>query len=168
MSLANDQNCAISEMLKMPTQMKKATPTYGTPRRDRQREQLDAGDEEERHADEQLHAVDARRRTSRRAGTNAISTSAWPAAAYDADFGAAAEQDQRLAHDLDDRIADEEQEDVEEHQDRRRAFARVHLGEERQRAIQPGFPGRGLPSGARRPPSVDVLSVNDHGAGDRL
>src|SRR5207244_8593519 len=30
MSLANDQNCATSEMLKMPTQMKNATPTYGT------------------------------------------------------------------------------------------------------------------------------------------
>ena len=30
MSFANDQNCATSEMLKMPTQMKKATPTYGT------------------------------------------------------------------------------------------------------------------------------------------
>ena len=29
MSLANDQNCAMSEMLKMPTQMKNATPTYG-------------------------------------------------------------------------------------------------------------------------------------------
>jgi hypothetical protein len=27
--LANDQNCATSEMLKMPTQTKKATPTYG-------------------------------------------------------------------------------------------------------------------------------------------
>jgi hypothetical protein len=29
MSLANDQNCATSDMLKMPTQMKNATPTYG-------------------------------------------------------------------------------------------------------------------------------------------
>jgi hypothetical protein len=28
--LANDQNCATSEMLKMPTQTKNATPTYGT------------------------------------------------------------------------------------------------------------------------------------------
>jgi hypothetical protein len=31
MSLANDQNCATSDMLKMPTQMKKATPTNGMP-----------------------------------------------------------------------------------------------------------------------------------------
>ena len=30
MSFANDQNWATSEMLKMPTQMKKATPTKGT------------------------------------------------------------------------------------------------------------------------------------------
>ena len=30
MSLANDQNCATSDMLKMPTQTKNATPTYGT------------------------------------------------------------------------------------------------------------------------------------------
>src|SRR4029077_20968621 len=29
MSLANDQNCATSEILKMPTQMKNTTPTYG-------------------------------------------------------------------------------------------------------------------------------------------
>src|SRR5204862_1155700 len=29
-SFANDQNCATSDMLKIPTQMKKATPTYGT------------------------------------------------------------------------------------------------------------------------------------------
>jgi hypothetical protein len=28
--VANDQNWAMSEMLKMPTQTKKATPTYGT------------------------------------------------------------------------------------------------------------------------------------------
>src|SRR5437773_1056966 len=30
MSLAKDQNCATSDMLKMPTQMENATPTYGT------------------------------------------------------------------------------------------------------------------------------------------
>ena len=29
MSLANDQNCATSDTLKMPTQTKNATPTYG-------------------------------------------------------------------------------------------------------------------------------------------
>ena len=30
MSLANDQNWATNEILKMPTQMKNTTPTYGT------------------------------------------------------------------------------------------------------------------------------------------
>ena len=55
------------------------------------------------------------------------------------DLGAAAQEDQRLAHRLDHRVADQQQEDVDEHQERRHPFAGANVREERQRAIEAGL-----------------------------
>ena len=82
MSLAKDQNCATSETLKMPTQMKNATPMYGTRAATAAANSSTQMTKNTRDADEQLHAIDP-------AGEPAIERhephqeEAWPAAAYD-------------------------------------------------------------------------------------
>ena len=99
-------------------------------RRHCEREQLEAGDEEQRDAKQQLRAADPR-------GKGAVQRD--EADEYQrlargrvgANLRAAAEEDQRLPHRFDDRIADEQQEDVREHQQRGRAFTGTHVCEER-------------------------------------
>ena len=160
MSLANDQNWATSEMLKMPTQMKNATPTYGSvaPRRASANSSMltmknsvtptssltrsDARGEPavQRHESHQHHRLSGRRVRPH--------------------LGAAAKQDQRLAHGLDDRIADEEQEDVHQHQHRR---ARPRRGGRRRtsdsaRSSQVVSSGRRQGSRRRIPASSALLS----------
>ena len=120
----------------MPTQMKNATPTYGTRAATRQREQLDADDEEQRDADQQPDAVDARREPAveRHESHQHQRLSGRGVRPH---LGAAAEQDQRLAHGLDHRVADEQQEDVDQHQHRRRAFAGADVGERADSSVDP-------------------------------
>jgi hypothetical protein len=50
--------------------------------------------------------------------------------------GAAAEQDQRLANRLDHRVADEQQEDVQQQQRRGQPFAGANVGEDREQALE--------------------------------
>ena len=82
MSLANDQNCATSDMLKMPTQMKNATPTYGT-------RAATAAANSSMHATKNVVTpTSSLTRSTRDAnqpyiGTNPISSSACPAAVYE-------------------------------------------------------------------------------------
>src|SRR5213596_3249510 len=82
MSLANDQNCATSDMLKMPTQTKKATPTYGTPAA------TAVSNSSMQTTKNSVTPTSNFARSTREAnqlysGTNPISASACPAAAYD-------------------------------------------------------------------------------------
>src|SRR5438132_11468111 len=82
MSLANDQNCATSDMLKMPTQMKNATPTYGT------RAATAAANSSMHTTKNVVTPTSSLTRSTRDAnqpyiGTNPISSSACPAAVYE-------------------------------------------------------------------------------------
>src|SRR5438552_17148958 len=82
MSFAYDQNWATSDMLKMPTQMKNATPTYGT-----RAATASANNSMFRMKKSETPSTSFTRSTRDAnqlyTGTNPISTSAWPAAVYD-------------------------------------------------------------------------------------
>ncbi len=112
----------------------------GDARRYRHREQLDADDEEQGDADEQPGPIDA-------VGEPAVQRhepdqdQRLAGCRIGSDFGASAEENQRLPDGLDDRVADEQQKNVRQHQQGRRAFAGPNVGEDRERAVQPGFPG---------------------------
>src|SRR5262249_57158021 len=54
----------------------------------------------------------------------------------------------RLAYRLDDRVADEEEKDVEHHEQRRRAFAGANVGEEREGAVDSRLPCTGRDRGS--------------------
>ena len=124
----------------MPTQTKKATPTYGTPAATAEAKSSMQTMKKSGDADEQPRPVHAR-------GEPAVERDESHQEERLARGGirphlcAAAQEDQRFAHRLDHRVADQEQEDVDEHQDRRQPFAGANIGEERQRAIEPGFLG---------------------------
>src|SRR5437867_3786923 len=82
MSLAYDQNWATIDMLKTPTQMKNATPTYGMPAA------AAAANSSMFNTKKRPTPISSFARSTRDAyqlynGTNPISTSAWPAAVYD-------------------------------------------------------------------------------------
>ena len=104
-------------------------------RRDGEREELDVDHEKERHADEELHTIDFRREPAVRRH-EPHQQNCLAGRRVRADFGTSAHENQRLADGLDDRIADQQEEDVEEHQRRRRTFARADVGEERQDAVE--------------------------------
>src|SRR6266545_1049765 len=99
MSLANDQNCATSDMLKMPTQMKNATPTYGT------------------------RAATATANSSMLTRKNSETpTSSLTRGGVRPQLCPATQENERLAHRLDDGVADQQQEDVQKHQQSGDAF----------------------------------------------
>src|SRR6185436_10082433 len=109
-------------------------------RGDGRREQLDGDDEKERDADQQLRAVHARGEPAVK-GNGRHQEEGLSRRGVRPNLRAAAQQNQRFAHGLDDGVADQEQEDVRQHQERRRAFAGPHLGKERERTVQRGLPG---------------------------
>src|SRR5215210_2813291 len=82
MSLAKDQNWATSDTLKMPTQMKKATPTYGT-----RAATAEANNSMQPMKNSVMPTSSFTRSTCEAtqlySGTNPMSNSACPAAAYD-------------------------------------------------------------------------------------
>src|SRR3954467_11071036 len=82
MSLAKDQNCATNDMLKIPTQRKKATPTYGT------RAATASANSSMQTMKNSVAPTSSRARSTREANQlythkNPMRSSAWPAAAYD-------------------------------------------------------------------------------------
>ena len=123
--------------------------------RHRRREQLDARDEEQRHAHQQPGAVDARRepaveRNESHQQQRLAGRGVRP------HFGAAAEQNQRFANRLDDGIADQQDEYVDQHQHRRGAFTGADVGEQRQRTVQQRF----LSDGGFRERRVRALRIS--------
>ena len=111
-----------------------------------QRERHDVGDEEQRHPQHQLAAVDRRREPAvgrheaheqqrlagRRVGLDlgrVVDTEPLQHLRH------AGRQDQRLADGLQDVVADQDQEDVHQHQQRAAALAGAHVAEETQQAV---------------------------------
>src|SRR5678815_4254702 len=82
MSLAYAQNCATSDMLKTPTQMKKATPTYGTPAATAT---ANSSMLTTKNSDTPTSSLTRSTREANQLynGTNPMRTSACPAAVYD-------------------------------------------------------------------------------------
>ena len=147
MSAAKLQNCATVTRLKTPTQRKNGTPS-GTPRAPSAAEENEVRGEEDRDARDEHEATDPRSDPAVEVGDE-DQQDGLADRGVALHLGAAAEQDERLARDLEQVVGGEEQEDVDGQEQGRRRLSGPNVAEQAQGELERMFPEARLGDGCR-------------------